>query len=231
MKFDLVVLTLKDEQFRRVGAITENPDQYQDPYLAIKTRLQDIYQPSKWANMSALLAFKELGGIQPSQLIDKLLALLPNGEQPGTLFKGIFLSRLPQEMRDYVQSRANKLMCQELARFTDHLYDSRNNAKAKVLAALPLPPRADSMQDNYVDQLTDMVAALGTTKQQSGKPKFRAAGPGSRSHTHGQAKTDNQCGRQPASKPLPSLCYTHFKYGSAAFNCRDPQSCQLAQGN
>jgi len=235
MKFDLVVLALNDEQVRRVGAITENPDQYQDPYLALKTRLLEIYQPSKWANVSALLAFKELGGMQPSQLMDELLALLPDGEQPGTLFKGIFLSRLPQDMRDHVQSRADELTCQELARFADHLYDSRNTAKAKMLAALPLPPPADSAPESQVDHLADMVAALGTNKQQNGKSRFRTAGANSKAPQRGQARTDNQRGRQPtgqpAGKPPPGLCYTHFKYGSAAFNCRDPQSCLLAPGN
>jgi len=51
MKFDIIVLALNDEQIRRVGAITEAPERYADPYLAIKSRILEIYQCSKWANI------------------------------------------------------------------------------------------------------------------------------------------------------------------------------------
>jgi len=64
-----------------------------------------------------ILTFNELGGMQPSQLMDEILALHPANEEPGTLFKGVFLSHL-------LQSRADELTCQELARWADHLYDS-----------------------------------------------------------------------------------------------------------
>jgi len=94
-KFNLVLLALNDEQVRRVAAITEAPERFADPYLALKNRLVEIYQPSKWADVHNILTFKELGGMQPSQLMDKLLALHPANEEPGTLFKGVFLSRLP----------------------------------------------------------------------------------------------------------------------------------------
>jgi len=111
MKFDIFVLALNNEQIRRVGAITEMPERFADPYLAIKTRLLEIFQPSKWANIHSILSFKELGGMHPSQLMDELLALHPDGEEPGSLFKGIFLARLPQDMRDHIQSRADNLTC------------------------------------------------------------------------------------------------------------------------
>jgi len=34
MKFEFIVLALNDEQIRRVGAITETPERFADPYLA-----------------------------------------------------------------------------------------------------------------------------------------------------------------------------------------------------
>jgi len=165
MKFNLVVLALNDEQVRRVAAITENPEVYADPYNAIKERLLEIFQPSKWANVHTLLTFKELGGMQPSALMDEMIALLPEGEVPGAIFKGIFLARLPQDMRDHVQSRANELDCQALAKYADNIYDSRNAAKAKILAALPLPP----LPDAAVDSLSDSVAAIQLKGNSGGK--------------------------------------------------------------
>jgi len=235
MKFDLVVLALSDEQVRRVGAITEAPERFQDPYLAIKNRLLEIYQPSKWANVAAILSFKELGGMQPSQLMDELLALHPDGEEPGTLFKGIFLARLPQDMRDHVQGRADDLTCQELAKFADYLYDSRNAAKAKVMAALPLPPAPDAHPEDPTDQLTDLVAALSHGKKSNFKGRNGNHRGGSRGGHRGgdrqATRSDGPRDKPAGNKPPPGLCYTHFRYGSSAFSCRDPQNCLLSSGN
>jgi len=227
-KFNLILLALNDEQVRRVAAITEAPERFVDPYLALKTRLLEIYQPSKWADVHSILTFKELGSMQPSQLMDELLALHPNNEEPGTLFKGVFLSRLPQDMRDHVQSRADELTCQELARWADHLYDSRNASQAKMLAALPLPPAPDVPVDNSVQQLTDTVAAM-----QFRQPKSRGAARGRGSAGGARQRGGNQRGGQPRgdNKPPPGLCYTHFKFGSDAYGCKDPQNCMLSPGN
>jgi len=167
--------------------------------------------------------------------MDELLALHPDGEEPGSLFKGIFLARLPQDMRDHIQSRANELTCQELAKYADHLYDSRNSTKAKVLAALPLPPLPDLDSDNQEDKLTDMVAALSSNKPHPTKGKnFNRSNtkPAHRgSSRDGQPKPGGTHGHGAANTPPPGICYTHFKYGASAFNCRDPQNCLLSLEN
>jgi len=223
-KFNLVLLALTDKQVWRVATITEAPERFADPYLALKDRLLEIYQPSKWADAPSILTFKELGGMQLSQLMDKLLALHPANEEPGTLFKVVFLSRLPQDMRDHIQSRADELTCQELARWANHLYDSRNASHTKVLAALPLPPAPD----NNMQQLTDTVAAL-----QFRQPKSRRAARGRGSASGTRQRGGQQRGGQPRgnNKPPPGLCYLHFKFGSEAYSCKDPQNCMLSPGN
>jgi len=226
-KFNLVVLALNDDQIRRVAAITEHPELYEDPYLAIKERLLEIFQPSKWANVHSLLTFKELGGMQPSALMDEMLALLPEGEVPGAIFKGIFLARLPQDMRDHVQSRADDLECPALAKLADNLYDSRNAAKAKVLAALPLPPAPDTA----VDSIVESVAAV-QIKKTGGDRRYRDGRQGGRQERD-KGRSDPQRSRQQRepARPPPGLCQYHYKFGSGAYSCKDPQNCLLAPGN
>jgi len=52
------------------------------------------------------------------------LALLPEDEKPGCLFQGLFLERLPVEMRDHLVSREFKNPS-EMALYADSLWDAR----------------------------------------------------------------------------------------------------------
>ena len=49
-----------------------------------------------------LLQHWELGDLKP-ELMDAMLALLPVGEQPGLLFKGLWLERMLEDVRSHVQ--------------------------------------------------------------------------------------------------------------------------------
>jgi len=53
--------------------------------------------PDVWEQISHLLHFSELGDMPPSQLMDEMLAMLPQEEQPGLLFKHNCLERLPDD--------------------------------------------------------------------------------------------------------------------------------------
>ena len=55
-----------------------------------------MYEPDVLAQASRILHMQELGDMQPTQLMDNMLALLPNGEQPGILFKSVFLAGFPE---------------------------------------------------------------------------------------------------------------------------------------
>ncbi len=62
-----------------------------------------------------LLHYRELSDLKPSQLIDAMLALLPAGEPPGWLFKGLWLERMPEVVRSHVQGAARFQDCRQLA--------------------------------------------------------------------------------------------------------------------
>ena len=101
MKFNLVLAALSEETLDRVKALVEMLEQLADPYQALRRRLIDVYEPDVRAQASRILHMRELGDMQ---LMDNMLALLPNGEQPGILFKSVFLTWLPRDI--YARPRA-----------------------------------------------------------------------------------------------------------------------------
>ena len=119
---DDVLISIKDI-VRAINEDTENP------HNLVKDRLLDTYEPSPWSLANKLLDYPEIGGGRPSTM----LALLPRGEQPGFIFKSIFLQRLPVEFREHLVSKEFATP-QEMAKFADGLWDARNSSSVAVLA-------------------------------------------------------------------------------------------------
>ena len=73
--------------------------------------------------------------------MEVMLASLPPDEQPGKLFKTVFLHRLPGDLKDLVAVQFQQLEAMELAKYTELIWDVRNAKKAVVRAA---PTEEDS---------------------------------------------------------------------------------------
>jgi hypothetical protein len=99
------------------------------PFTDLKTRLLGGYTQTKWARMFQLIHHPGLGDQRPSQLMDKMLALLSAGTKPDEVFMGLFMDRLPVEMRaqlslqDYESPR-------HLAAAADLIWDARGPTAA-----------------------------------------------------------------------------------------------------
>ena len=143
--------------------------------------------------------------MKPSQLMDSMVALLPAGEAQGILFKFIFLSRLPGDMRDHVQAEAKQLDPGALAQLADGIWQSRNVDRRHMLAAVDTPAtEADQ-------ELVEGVAALNVDKRgrwKNMRPQARGGGQKSK-----------------------LVCWKHIKYGVDAFSCEDAEHCAFNQGN
>ena len=82
--------------------------------------------------MAKLLDYPALGDKRPSELMDTMLALLPAGESPDTtIFRVLFMRRLPSDMRQQLAAREYATP-EEMAEQADVLYDARGPA---VIAA------------------------------------------------------------------------------------------------
>ena len=71
-----------------------------DPYEFLKSCLEQSY--SEYNRAEQLFNLPALGDMKPSHLMNSMLALLPDGHQPGFLFRFLFLNRLPAEIRSYL---------------------------------------------------------------------------------------------------------------------------------
>ena len=118
-RFNLVLPCLSEEILTRVAAVVESPDQLVQPYQALKQRLLEVFQPDQWEAVHSLLDYRELGDLKPSQFMAAMLAALPTGEQPGLLFKGLWLERMPEVVLSHVQGAARLQDCKQLAPSAD----------------------------------------------------------------------------------------------------------------
>ena len=130
-----------------------------------------------------------------------MLALLPQNEQPGLLFKAHFLHRLLADMRDRVAMEIETMEPRAMATLADRLYFARNADQPVMATTSTIPDEAVS-------------AIKQPQRGGKGHPKKKKKGSGS----------------QPADSVGRKLCRTHKKYGAAAYGCLDAATCQW-QGN
>lgn len=215
MKFDLVVKKLSEGTLDHVKSIVEAPELLERPYQAIKRRLLEVYQLDTWELVDRLLHFRELGDQKPSQLMDQMLASLPRGEVPGLIFKGMFLSRMPEDVRVHVQVAAEQLDCRQLAAACDARWLARTKKCGKISMVVPEP----------VEELADQVAALSVQPAKKG-------GAAGRGKDRGRGRGRGGGRGQPKGKLPGFTCWRHVQYGDTAFKCESPDLCSFQeQGN
>jgi len=214
-KFNLVLPTLSEETLIRVAAIMNAPHLLAAPYTALCAPLLEVYMPDVWDQTTRLLHYRELGDMLPSQLMDEMLAILPEGEVPGLLFKTIFLNRLPADVRAHVQRAAHQQQCRELAAAADEIWRVRNQPMPAKVAALP-PVQAD-----------DLVEAVAAVALGNGRTGRSDSSRGPRRGGGGRGHGCSSGGRQSGQK-VAYLCFRHAKFGDAAWECEDSGRCSSA---
>ena len=215
-RFNLVLPCLSEEILTRVAAVVEAPEQLQLPYHALKQRLLEVYQPDRWESVHSLLHHRELGDLKPSQLMDAMLALLPAGEQPGLLFKGLWLERMPEVVRSHVQGAARLMDCRQLAAAADVVWLASNRPTGGLMPTAAVAPQP-------VHELADEVAALRLEKSGSSSG-WRGGGRGRFFKKRGGQRGGQRSGQQRNSR---YKCYRHAKFGQEAYSCEDPDRCSF----
>ena len=216
MMFDLVVACLGEETLMQVQSVVEVPEQLARPYHVLKTRLLEVYQPDVWEQASRILHFRELGDMKPSQLMDQMLALHPRDEQPGTLFKAVFLDRMPADLRAHVQGFAAQQGCRELAAACDVVWHARNTKGRPGLAAV--------VAKAPEEELVEHVAAMHV---QSDKPRGAAVRKDRGGKSRGGGK--GRGGGRPRGRVQGYMCWKHVQYGNQAWECVDPGICSFSE--
>lgn len=217
MRFNQVLMSLSPDTLEHVRTIMHNVDTFQDPYTILKERLQELYQVNCWELVYRILHAPELGDRTPSQLMAALLAQLPHGETDGLLFKGVFLSRLPDDIRDHVAARGKDLSSTQMAALADDLWHARNARRATVAAI-----------GTHVELDDDEETVSG------GVAAINLRGAANRARKGDQQKKNKhfkkEGGKHAASKQV-TMCAKHAQFGESAYFCADKKNCWWSQGN
>jgi len=206
-KYDVVLSALPDEVIKKLGPIADGPQGHVDPYTVLKNRVLQLYAPTVWEDLNSLLHYRESANLRPSVLLTEMMSFLPPQEQPGMLFKALWLSRLPSDVRGHVQLHADTVDCIQLGEIADKAWLARNTGKPLVVAAAPDQP--------HVEELADTVAALNVGKTNPKRPQNKKRQP-----------PQQQKGRQ--QRATKDLCSLHIQFGSRAHYCKEPKTCLLA---
>ena len=97
-------------------------------------------------------------------MMDSMLAALPPGENAGYLFKGMFLHKLPSDMKDMVALQFNTLQAKDLAAYADTIWNARNAKKTTVAAVTANDGEVKAVAGEE-SALEKAVAALALQKQ------------------------------------------------------------------
>jgi hypothetical protein len=202
--FTLCYNVLGDEQQAQVDDIAEQIPQPPDAFFRMRDRLVASHSLDAFQRLEMLLALPALGGQRPSALLAQMRQLCPPGEENGLIFRGLFIQRLPQQIRlQLAEDRHSPV--QALA------------ARADTLMAHHSYNAVAAVEMHSVEEAEEVVAAVRdpkkpARKQQQQQGRRKAAAPGSKAGGGGLKKE-------------AWLCRRHHQYGSRAYECEDPDSC------
>ena len=143
-KFSYLVSALKEEHALRVQDTLRAPGT-EAPYTALKKALLDAFSVSDHQKACALLDLKTSSTERPTEILDKMVALLPadvSQQNPGWLFRAAFIRLLPPDVAQHLIAVKFESM-RDMAVHANQLFDSRARlayAVAPVDEPLPPPP-------------------------------------------------------------------------------------------
>ena len=144
-KFHYVVAALDSEAANRALSVLTAPPTT-GKYDNIKSFLLSAYGLSETERAKALFDLRGLGDSKPSELMDKMLALLGQ-HTPCFLFKHLFLQQLPGFVRTPL-SKSTQSDYRKLAQEADQLYISGSQQVQAIRAARPLTGADRSLEHN-----------------------------------------------------------------------------------
>ena len=149
--------------------------------------------------------------------MNRMLALFPDDYKPDFILRGLFLRRLPIDVRSHLlQEKVENPRA--LALKADELYQSRVAGNAVNLLANDF----GDAQVNLVSSRAKVIPLHPVTPKSSDSVKFP---PSRRSHVQTRSPSRTQTPAPSSRSPTPpGYCWYHEKHGVKASNCREPCS-------
>lgn len=200
-KFDHIVASLSSEIATEVRDLILKPPT-ENPYDNLRCQLIKRTTASEQRRLQQLFNTEELGDRKPSQLLRRMQQLLGDkaASTDSSFLRGLFLQRMPSNIRMVLASTADSISLEELATLADKVMD----VAAPSIAAVGTPQTTTGVEQlrAEVTRLQDTVTAL--TKGRQPRRSARSPSP--------HPSTDS------------TLCWYHQRFGKDARKCRAPCS-------
>lgn len=167
-----------------------------DPYEALRRRLIQMYSLSDFQRYQALQSLPLMSDQRPSELMDKMLVLLPEDEKPGFFFRGLFMDRLPADIRAHLLSESINDP-RGMAQRADELWTIRGRSVA-----------VQALSDHQFEDVNALPRRDSARSVRAPRP---------RSASRSAANEDGRSGSS-------SVCWYHRRWGNEASQCRAPCS-------
>lgn len=208
-KFDYIVSSLSPEIAFEVRELLLAPP-LQNPYDQLKTELVKRVSDSEQRRLQQLLAEEHLGDFKPTQLLRRMQQLTDESTIDSSIFKELFLRRLPANIRLVLAGIGNKLSIQEQAELADKMLD----------ATPPAIVSAVKSDKHELTNLTEMIQALQAEVTQLRLSRERDRPSAFCHRTSSRQRRSSQSAD--ASSRNPDYCWFHQTFGSQARKCQNP---------
>jgi hypothetical protein len=214
-RFMCVADALPYEIMRLVADLVAAPPADQ-PYERLKERLLLAHALTPTQRAEKLFGLPPVGDRRPSDLLAAMFEHCPAGEESTALFRALFLTRLPPEIRVHLET-AEEVSLKQLALRADQLWLTLAAKKQAVAAAV----EAELMESGTEAAMAAVRGKFFAKNKQKKQPADSSA------VAQPAAAADGTGGAATRPKIISmQLCWRHAKYGSKAFRCADKSACQ-----
>ncbi|XP_063963928.1 uncharacterized protein LOC135156193 [Lytechinus pictus] len=214
-QFAYIVSALQPEIAQEVRDILMNPPK-DTPYSHLKAELIRRTSVSEQKRLHQLLTQEELGDRKPSQLLRRMEQLLGSDHLDETIFKQLFLQRLPHHVQTILASSRDDMKVTQLADLADRIIDIGSTSTVSAVSSPSFSTSSSELSQlqQQVDRLTFQVQSLTTQLQhERGRSPNRRP---QRPNTHSNRQ------RSRSSSQKRPLCWYHWKHGAEARKCTPP---------
>jgi hypothetical protein len=218
-RFCCVADAMPYETLRLVADLVASPPMEQ-PYTLLKERLLLAHAMTATQRAEKLFSLPSLGGRRPSDLLAAMYEFCPPGEETTELFKALFLTRLPPEIRVLLEPREHKDL-KQMATKADQLWLTLD---ARQRAATTAAVQPDSLAEE--DQQEPVAAVFRQQKFKSKQKQHQDSKQAATAPPTAQVAGGGGSGNGAKKSVALTICWKHAKFGSKAFSCADPAACQ-----
>lgn len=198
-----VLAVLPPEIVADLRDILSSPDKAK-PYSQLRDAIIQRTAISEHKRLERLISGEALDGRTPSQFLRHLYSVLGDRKLDDSLFKQLFLKRLPTQVQAILASSADNVPLTQLASIADN-----------ILEIQPGTTDIHAVETNCVsksinDRLDDLAKQLAELRLN--RPTRRRS-----SRTRSSTRI-----RSPSSSRTPTVCWYHSRFGHQARKCTQP---------